>query len=130
LNWFFVSVTQTPLPLIHPAGSIFGGAERGEAKTRAAMELISVILLLVGAVFFCRLLLAEKNHAYAITMVLFGIFLIWWGTGDPNLTDSISFKEISQHKRSRAVIAGLACVFGSVCYWLVYWKSSRAKPTS
>jgi len=36
-NWFFVSGAQTPLPLIHPAGSIFGVAERGEVKTRVAM---------------------------------------------------------------------------------------------
>jgi hypothetical protein len=34
LIWFFVSGTQTPLPLIHPAGSIFGGAERGEGQNQ------------------------------------------------------------------------------------------------
>jgi hypothetical protein len=34
LNWFFVSGTQTPLPLIHPAGSVFGGAERGERQNQ------------------------------------------------------------------------------------------------
>jgi len=33
-NLVFCSVAQTPLPLIHPAGSIFGGAERGKIKTR------------------------------------------------------------------------------------------------
>ena len=37
LNWFFVSGTQTPLPLIHPADSVFGGAERGKVKTRVVM---------------------------------------------------------------------------------------------
>jgi hypothetical protein len=34
LIWFFVSWAQTPLPLIHPAGSIFGGAERGEGQNQ------------------------------------------------------------------------------------------------
>jgi len=29
LIWFFVSGSQTPLPLIHPADSIAGVAERG-----------------------------------------------------------------------------------------------------
>jgi len=28
-NFVFCSRAQTPLPLIHPAGSIFGGVERG-----------------------------------------------------------------------------------------------------
>ena len=28
-NFVFCSVAQTPLPLIHPTDSIFGGAERG-----------------------------------------------------------------------------------------------------
>jgi hypothetical protein len=32
---FFVSSAQTPLPLIHPADSVFGGAERGKIKTNA-----------------------------------------------------------------------------------------------
>jgi hypothetical protein len=34
---FYVSGTQTPLPLIHPTGSISGGAERGNVKTRAVV---------------------------------------------------------------------------------------------
>jgi hypothetical protein len=37
LIWFFVGGAQTPSPLIRPAGSIFGGAVRGEVKTRAVM---------------------------------------------------------------------------------------------
>ncbi len=37
LIWFFVSVAQTPSPLIRPTGSILGGAVRGESKTRTAM---------------------------------------------------------------------------------------------
>ncbi|MBW8328496.1 MAG: hypothetical protein K0M48_04870 [Thiobacillus sp.] len=37
VDLIFVSGAQTPLPLIHPAGLIFGGAERGEVKTSAVM---------------------------------------------------------------------------------------------
>ncbi|MDZ7585225.1 MAG: hypothetical protein U0938_10425, partial [Thiobacillus sp.] len=36
-NLFFVGGAQTPSPLIRPAGSILGGAVRGESKTRTAM---------------------------------------------------------------------------------------------
>ncbi|MEQ1591178.1 MAG: hypothetical protein ABL892_02200 [Thiobacillaceae bacterium] len=31
---FFVSEAQTPSPLIRPAGSIYGGAEGGEVKSK------------------------------------------------------------------------------------------------
>jgi hypothetical protein len=34
LIWFFVSGAQTPLPLIHPTDSIFGGAERGKSQNQ------------------------------------------------------------------------------------------------
>jgi len=33
-NFVFVSGAQTPLPLIHPAGSVFGGLRGGEGQNQ------------------------------------------------------------------------------------------------
>lgn len=55
---------------------------------------------------------------YTILMMLLGGFLIWWGMGDANLSKTIGLGEIVRYKRSRAVLAGLACILGSACYYL------------
>ena len=71
-----------------------------------------------GSIYFCRLLLAGKNHIYTVLMIFLGFFLILWGMGDASLSESISLEEMLLHKRSRAVLVGLACILGSVCHWL------------
>jgi len=42
----FVSGTQTPLPLIHPSGSIFGGAERGESQNQGGGDWAFAVTIL------------------------------------------------------------------------------------
>ncbi|WP_310446229.1 hypothetical protein, partial [Thiobacillus sp.] len=39
------SGAQTPLPLIHPAGSIFGGAERGEGQNQGGDDGADYVLV-------------------------------------------------------------------------------------
>jgi hypothetical protein len=45
LIWLFVSSAQTPLPLIHPANSIFGGAERGEDQNQGGDDWAFTIII-------------------------------------------------------------------------------------
>jgi hypothetical protein len=44
-NFVFCSSAQTPLPLIHPAGSISGGAERGEVQNQGGDDWMLAITI-------------------------------------------------------------------------------------
>jgi len=44
-NFIFCSVAQTPLPLIHPADSVFGVTERGKSQNQDGGDWTVVIIL-------------------------------------------------------------------------------------